>query len=394
MWYANLGEVSPRTGRPKPVILCDEDGQPIRRDDEAGKDRAIARIIGKRADPTGPTVAEVIRAYLAWHEREGSALRTRQDHWFHLRRFAHWEYGGVRYAMRPAAEILPDDLWRIKQSGKGAIRQLYMSVLACWNWAASPIEGRTPRVMIPANALAGVKRPRRGPPSGATSWPDARRLLRLARGWARQPSRTRRKRTRWSRWLLVQSLALIAYSGPRTAEAITLEWGDIHWSEGVAVIPRTRHKTGRRTQRDRYFPIGPHMARILELIRRHPDRHPRWVFATRWTERANVKEFWRRLRVDLKPYLGAHGMELPEEWGPYWLRHGYATVAVEAVGLDLTSKTMGNSPQVVREVYDHTTLGRVRGVDEAVRQKRRTTPDAESGRSVDPGPSTRGRRDD
>lgn len=371
VWYARIGEPSPKNGKLRPVVLRDESGEPVARGDEAGRDAAIHRVLAERAGKHGPTVAQVINAYVMWHHREGSAPRTIKGHHYHLKRFAEFRHQGVSYAGRPAESIVPGDLWRFKRSGLGAMRQAYMSILACWQWASVPIEGREPEVMIPSNSLAGVKRPRRGPPSGVMEWSDSRRMLRLARGWARKRARTRRARTRWSRWLLVQSLALIAYGGPRTAEAVTLEWGDIHWDEGVAVIPRGRHKTGSRTQKDRHFPIGRRMLRVLREIERHPDRHPVYVFSSRWATGPTPREFWRRIRLDLKPALAAMGMELPAGWKPYWLRHGLGTTAMEAVGADMAASALGHSPEVLKSTYDHVTLRRVREVGEAVERARK-----------------------
>ena len=60
------------------------------------------------------------------------------------------------YGLRLAKDIVPKDVWRIKQSGMGQLRQVTMSVLACWNWASIPFEDREPEVMIPGNPLKVV----------------------------------------------------------------------------------------------------------------------------------------------------------------------------------------------------------------------------------------------
>jgi integrase len=253
----------------------------------------------------------------------------------------------------------------------GAMRQLYMSVLACWNWASVPIEDREPEVMIPANPLKGVRRPKKGPPQGVTEWPLARRVLRLARGWARQRARTRRERTRATRWIKTQALALIAYSGARTSEAVTLEWGDIRWGELVAEIPRDRHKTGSRTDKIRRFPLLARAIKLLRAIERWPHRHPKYVFATSWQEAPKVRQFWEWIRLDLKPYLARNGVELPAGWRPYWLRHSFGTTALEETNADLAASALGHSPEVLRAVYDHVSAARVRKVGKAVDDARR-----------------------
>src|SRR5262249_39368206 len=123
VWYVRLGPISERTGKPKPVVLRDEAGEPVAPDDGRGRDGG-RRLLGPRPTPTGPAARDACLAYLAWHKAEGSAPRTIKDHWYHLTRFSKFVHAGVRYADRPAADIVPRDLWRIKKSGMGALRQL------------------------------------------------------------------------------------------------------------------------------------------------------------------------------------------------------------------------------------------------------------------------------
>jgi integrase len=371
-----LGPKSGRTGKPKPVPLLDELGRPIAREDIAGKDAAIARLEDRpTAADQGPTVRQVCNAYLAWHEAQGSKPATIRTHWYHLGRFADFVAAGVRYADRPAASIVPRDLGAIKHSGQGAIRHLYMSVMACWRWAARAIEDREPERLIPENPLRDLIRPRGGQrPSEATPWPVARRVLRMARGWARQRAKARIKATRAMRWVKVQALVGIAYSGARTAEMVTLEWDDIRWDEGVAAIPVDRHKTGSRVGKMRYVPLLPRLIRVLRVIERWPHRHDRYVFATRWHKgRPKLHTWWSSIREDIKPYVAGRGVELPEGWRPYFLRHSFATAAARAVGKEKASKALGHSPQALDAHYDHVEADRVREVGEAVERARKAS---------------------
>jgi len=370
-WLARLGPVNPKTGRRSAVSLRDPRGELIGEHDLAGRDAAIARLQGQEEGSSSPTVAEVCRLYLAWHAAHGSAPATIRTHYYHLTRFAKFESGGVRYADRPASSIVPGDLAALKRSGIGAVRHLYMSVLACWEWAYLSIDDREPDRLIPSNPLRDVKRPRGGQrPSRATPWPEVRRMLRLARGWAREPHRPF-GRTRAFRLAKVWALMAMAYSGGRTAEIVTLEWGDIRWAEGVAAIPAGRTK-GRRTGKMRYIPLLPRLLELLELLEHWPDRHGRYVFATRFNRKGpSLREWWRSIRCDLKPYWAERGVELPEGWRPYWLRHTVATQASRAVGKEKAAKAMGHSPQVLDSTYDHVEADRVREVGEAVARARR-----------------------
>src|SRR5262249_36310677 len=112
VWYARLGDISEATGKPNPVVLRDAEGQPITRGDRKGKDTAIRQILYERDRPRGPTVADVVRGYLAWHVAQESAPATIKTHYYHLKRFGDLMYAGVRYADRPAANIMVEDLWK------------------------------------------------------------------------------------------------------------------------------------------------------------------------------------------------------------------------------------------------------------------------------------------
>lgn len=375
-WLVRMGPTSERTGKRTAIPLCDARGEPIARDDATGRDAAIARLAADRMPaPSGPTVADVCRLYLDWHRAEGSSPRTIRTHWEQLGRFAGFVRDGLRYADRPAASIAPRDLAAIRRSGMGSLRHLYASVLACWRWAARPIEDREPDRLIAANPLEGMIRPKGGQLAArAMSWDLARRMLRMARGWASRP-RKGHPRTRAMRWIKVQALVAMAYSGGRTAEIVTLEWGDIRWEDGVAAIPAARTKT-RRTGRVRYVPLLPRLIEILRVIERWPDRHERWVFATRWHDRApRLRKWWRAIRDEIRPYLAARGLVLPDGWRPYWLRHTVATQASRAVGREKAAKAMGHSPQVLDSTYDHVEADRVREVGDAVdRARKRRTP--------------------
>jgi integrase len=379
-WFARLGEIDEATGKSGTIMLRDESGEPVAQHDTEAKDRAIQRLVMARSRTRavgGLTVARVCQEYLTWHRENGSALRTQKDHWYHLNKFSKFEHQGIRYADRPASEILPDDLWRIKQAGTGAIRQLYSSVLACWNWASSPIEGRSPSVLIPGNPLRGMKRPPKGKhKSKFIEWSAARVILRLMRAYARQQVKTRKRRTRVARWVKCACLTAMAYTGMRTIEATRLEWSDIVWDKSVIRIPSFRTKT-RKTGRDRWIAVHPRVLRILAAIRRAPWRHKKYVFFCEWHTSAEEqqREFWRWLREDVKPYLELTrpdaAQAMPEGWQPYWFRHSFATDAAEEVGAERAAVALGHSKEVLEATYLHATLEGIQAVSNAVNAKRK-----------------------
>lgn len=75
-----------------------------------------------RKQHAGTTVDEVCAAYLDWHKAQGSSKATIRTYWLHLTRCFTFVHDGVRYGYREAPSIVPEDLGRIKASGKDAIR--------------------------------------------------------------------------------------------------------------------------------------------------------------------------------------------------------------------------------------------------------------------------------
>src|SRR5262245_60657652 len=228
-WVARLGPVSEVTGRPKVVPLTHPDGRPIDRDDRDGAGKAARRLVERRSGvglvDSPSRVVDVSQGFLEWHAANGSAVRTVKDHYYHLGRFCRFTHGGVAYGDRPAASIGPEDLWRLKSAGLGSLRLLYASVLACWRWAARPVEGREPVRLLKENPLAGLRKPKRGPKvEKLVEWSTTRKLLRFARSWARQDGGTRRERTWAQRRLKVLCLDLVATTGCRPFEAAGLRW--------------------------------------------------------------------------------------------------------------------------------------------------------------------------
>lgn len=378
-WYVRLTD--PATGRKRAIMLRHPDGRHIARGDRGAAAAVVRRLLAERdaatVRATGPTVAEVCRAFVAWHAENGSAQRTVDDHHYHLTRFSKFEHGGVRYMDRPAASIGPEDLWRTRQAGLGSIRLLYASVMACWRWAARPVEGRAPARMIPANPLAGLAKPRAGAPvEKAIPWEDARALLRFARGWARARAATRREHTRVNRRLKVLCLHFIAVTGCRPFEAIQLEWTEVLWKEGFVRILE-RSKT-RRTGKARQIAVPDRMMTALAWVHRQDWSHPRYAFVPAWTRgkgAPRVREWIDWVRLELKPAALAAGVPIPEDFTMYFLRHEYSNIGLEIESAEGISATVGNSPKVLLDRYEATKRRRIREVSEKVAKHRRAKRD-------------------
>jgi integrase len=382
-YLARLGELSPTTGKPTPVVLRHPDGRPIAWGESGAVADAVRRLLADREQRTrlasGPTVRDVCAAFVAWHAEAGSAARTVRDHDYQLRRFASHVRDGVRLADRPAATIGPEDLWAVEAAAAGGVRHLYLSALACWRWAARPVKGRQPVRLIPANPLAGMPRPQAGSrgDAGLLPWPEARRLLRAARALARVPAETRRDRTRHARRLKALCLAVIAYAGPRPFEAWGLRWDEVRWEERLLAVGGDRDKSRRqmrKPRKPRRIAVPPRLLDALAVVRDSPHAHPVFVFLSAWSRarRPDVHELDRWFREECKPFARARGVAVPDECTLYSFRHDWQTTGLEVESAEGVAAAAGNSPQVLLSTYDHTRNKRVREVADKVARHRRS----------------------
>jgi integrase len=402
-WYARLGEINPKTGKRRTVMLTHEDGSPIAGGTQS--ERAVAAAISRRlADmerearrqPAGPTVLGLVTAYLEWHRAGGSAEATTRGHRDQLSLFCRFEAEGRAYGDRPASSIGVRDLARMRQAmeaagaATGYIRNRYASVLACWRWASRPVEGREPERMIAANPLDGLIRPRRGDSEEKViPWPLARALLRFMRGICRPRSGLRdrgwprlwspgRDRRRWR--LNILAVHLAALTGCRPDEAARITWEEVDWKAGAAIL--RRHKTYGRTGRKRVIAIPGRFLRALEILRDSPGRHPTYVFVpgdSRKVKPPSSHELGRWFR-DVRGKAIAAGVSaecdgvrasLPPDLTMYWLRHSFQTEGVQVASVERVAGAVGNSPDVVISTYVHVQARDAHAVAEAVAKARR-----------------------
>jgi integrase len=280
-----FGEFSEKTGRRKGIKNHDI-GPPTGRDAVANKAAAGRWVEGlvaaeavavRRGD--NPTVLDLADAFCDWSSREVT-LRTVKSHAERLRTFCRFKAGSACYGDRDARGLRPADLARfikaMKAEGKapGYINTIIESVNAMLNWAARPVDGRTPEQILAANPFVGVARPKRVVPPARYCGPEARSAF---LGYARQRACAQKVGTMARRFdrLTVQLLRLCESSGCRPGEACRLEWGHINWQEGKAIL---RGKMTGRTAKHRVVPLTDSTLRILRAIGHLPGRHERFVF--------------------------------------------------------------------------------------------------------------------
>lgn len=350
------GEISEVTGRRKYVILRDENGEKVKGNDHIGKVKALLRL--QERQHSGLRVDELISAYNEWHESKGSKPSTLANLNFHLTKFGRFEHKGIRYYDRPASSITLRDLARVRESMEergcqsGYIRHLYAAVLACWRWAARPIEGREPERLLDVNPLEGAERPRKGKVRQVVvPWATIEALLEFAED--RAFSQT------WSNCQLARKkvlmLRLVAESGCRPLEACSLEWDWVHLKERVIIIPPAQHKTGWHRGSERIFGLTERMAESLAPLyaARGLITHPRWVFALaggRMPTRPRFDHWFADLRTDA---IEA-GIPIPSSMTLYSLRHSLVTQARQGgISYHDLAAHMGHSEQVAETIYSH-----------------------------------------
>jgi integrase len=391
-YFCRIGEISPKSGKARSVMLTDVNGQRLPYDGkptQSGKVQlAIQKLLASREAERrsfqGPTVAEVCRAFVAWHRERGSAERTVDNHRFHLKAFMNFAPDGVAYGHRTASSIGVPDLTAMKQAmlGRGNqtgyLKLRYASILACWRWAARPVEGRDPVRTLASNPFDGIERPKRGRGRNqALPWPITRLLIRRAWGLAKTHPYHRPGDRDAERVKILRTL-YSALTGSRPGEAARLRWDEIVWAQRIA---QQEGKTTSRTGKLRRTPLTESLVKALSHLHRWPGRHPEYVFltaATRKVKPPNGREcgvWFAELRAKLleddarrKP---ADRLGLPRGATLYWLRHDWQSFGLEVVSVEGVAAAAGNSPGVLLSTYEHTENRRIREVGDTIERGRR-----------------------
>lgn len=318
-----------------------------------------------------------------------------------LRQFAFHRSRGREVGQILARDLRVDDLEgfvqaMVRDGYKGHyVKDVVRGVQACLNWAARPIPGREPRQILASNPLAGYRLAvATGETVGYVDSHDARAFLRWMWGRAREP-RLDPTSGRWRAGafashlrfnrLFVLMLQFIRLTGCRPKEAAAALWSDVDWETGVIVLDPARHKTGRKTGRDRTIFFSGRAARVLRTIHDLPGRHPERIFTHRlgpgardrgadplagepWIDGGPISQKLRLLRSEAV----AQGVAAAEGFTAYSLRHGWITDALlEGGTLPDVAKMSGNSAAVIERVYDHAVKDRLAERAKALANARR-----------------------
>lgn len=205
-------------------------------------------------------------------------------------------------------------------------------------WSAALGRAREVQWIDPNSRTAAEIAPkRREPQKSPEIWtPDqGREILRLLR--ERSPD-------------LVAYFALQCWAGLRPTEAQELEWKDINDPEGYL---RVRHEVAGKLSAERFVPIQPNLAEILETLPPAEGRIPPNRGATlRKRDLKRMEKFPAPLNAAKRLSSIICGAEIVKAWPHDVCRHSFCTyrlAATKAIGT--VAEEAGNSEAVIRKSY-------------------------------------------
>jgi integrase len=138
------------------------------------------------------------------------------------------------------------------------------------------------------------------------------------------------------------------FTGLRPCEMSRLTWEMVDLEEGVIVIPRKQHKTGKKTRKAKVTPLVLTAWKLMLWLQRETGQeHPSGrVFGTR---RGTA---WNRSNLSLRIQRLRERCGIPEDCKLYGLRHALGTDACANGGaVKLVSKGMGHKTSATTEKH-------------------------------------------
>jgi integrase len=382
-WFARVGEEGADGAKavyfPKAVRTEAEAWEYLRSFLEARRARSI--------DANDPSFGDLCALFKRWMIAEVQADRmdrgTKVSRCSMLVLAAHFDLGhGRLLGDLPARKVEVDHLaalldWMADPVEGKAHRysahyrkDVAAAVKAMTSWASRPIPGREPRIILKggdplAGYRPGISVPR---PARYAEQADIRRFLRWAWGHARRQFADKTSRLgkpivraesdrRFDR-IFVLMLHTMRLTGARPKELRTAQWADVDWSSSTITLGVDRHKTGKKTGRERTVYLTAAVARILRSLERLPDRDPEWIFTHARGPWAETSAIDRKVR-EYRELAAAAGIEVAKVQGagrmvPYLNRHAFITDAIlEGGKTEDVAKVVGNSAAVIATTYDH-----------------------------------------
>lgn len=315
--------------------------------------RDLAHAVHRGEDPAGDkrarrsalTVGEVFDAYLRSPKYLSKAPETRSI-----------DKGRIDRHLRPllgtrtADKLKPDEIRRahtaivsgktaatIKtglrgkarvRGGEGTARMAIRLLKAIYAWAVE-------QELVPSNPATPVRVGADGKRDAVVSGPEEYKRMFGAIQHAEDHLEIPRA--------AADAIRIIALTGARRGEISGLRWRHIRLAEGVAVLGRDEHKTGKKTSTDRV--IGLPTAAQAIIARQPPGEPDQYVFPGRGGKRITLNSAWRKIRTaaGLRADLGLHG-----------LRHSLASsMAINGAQAGAIMAVMGHRSLSTAQRYIH-----------------------------------------
>ena len=286
-WLTSVGgEVSETSGRRKPSRnrqIGPPEGPDRIRNERMAHEWLEALLEAERRQEraaTEPLLKELVSTYLTAQEKR-LAARTLQGYRERLETFCLFKSGKDLYGNRLVRDFKPGDLSRFIRAKQGDgcgplyINSIILSLNACLNWAARPIDDRVPERILKENPFAGVERPRNPAPEKRYAGRIAHEAF-FEYAIVRACLRHKLDSLSWRfDRLTIALFRFVQATGCRPSEACRLRWSMIDWKASTAImVGKSTHATGRK----RVIPIPSATIRMLRGIERLPDHHLEYVF--------------------------------------------------------------------------------------------------------------------
>ena len=396
-WLTSVGgEVSDKSGRRRPSRnrqIGPPEGPDRVKNERMAAEWLEALVEAERRQERAaiePLLKELAATYLAAQEKR-LAQRTLQGYRERLELFCLFKGGKDLYGNRLVRDLKPSDLSRFiraKQAdGCGAvyINSILLSVNACLNWAARPIDDRVPERILKENPFAGVERPKSPAPEKRYAGRVAHEAFfefAVIRTYLRHEPDS--LGWRFDR-LTIALFRFIQATGCRPSEACRLQWSMIHWKASTATMTgKSTHATGRK----RVIAIPSATLRLLRGIERLPNRHGEFVFThgqrdgarppengrwagVPWNVNAADQEFrkWRDEAIAIGQPIAREG---PNKLTLYALRRDLGAEILRIRGSHADSaEVLGHSPEMNARHYASFATDHALSLTEQVARERR-----------------------
>ncbi len=283
----------------------------------AGSDVSAAR----KAEREAPTVAELAERYLAEHAEPKKKPRSVASDRTLLRLHILPALGSMKVAAVSRADVTK--LHHAMRRTPGAANRTMALLSKMFNlaekWGLRP-DGSNPCRHVEKNPERKIER-----------YLTAGEFARLGDALAKA------ERTRTEMPSVIAAIRLLAFTGCRLSEILTLRWDWIDWERGCLNLPDS--KTGRKT-----LYLGAPALEVLNRIEQEPGNPHVITGRNPGAHLVNLRKPWHRIRAK----AGLDGLRIHD------LRHSFASFGAAAgLSLPMIGKMLGHTQAQTTQRYAH-----------------------------------------